>query len=590
MSVKGKSIAPVLGRFFARICAAWFLGIALTLILRPGDASYTEYSLENLRLTLICAGAALALFTGGNAVFRLKKRQNFDLLALLGSSVLLSAVSAYKFMSIFYSVGCFVGLCAVCAVCFYRCRLTLPELTLGKKASLLILLASGAAVSIFVAAVSIVRYRAYYAPTFDFGIFANMFENMLSTGLPNTTCERNGLLSHFAVHLSPIFYLILPVYALFPRPETLLIVQAAAVASGCVPMWLIARKKTGNSGAAAVFALLYLLYPAFSCGAFFDFHENKFLAPLILWLLWFAEEKKRLPMYLFFLLTLAVKEDAPVYTAVIGLYLFFGKKERLHGGIMFLGSGAYFALALGLLSRFGEGAQLWRYDNIAPGGIREVIKATLLNPMRVIASCVDGDKIKFIFQMLFPLLGLPLMCRKPSGCFLLIPFLLVNLMPSYAYQHDIGYQYTYGSGALLVYLSVVNWCDVRKALKPRYVSVCALGVCAAALLSFMSSGARGGMYFKMAREEAHLISSIDYALDSIPEEKSVCASTMFVAHLADREEIYDLDDEFRLADYVAIDLRNRSTQEADTQIMSLEALGYRQKVICPGAAVILEKY
>lgn len=62
------------------------------------------------------------------------------------------------------------------------------------------------------------RYLGYLAPNFDFGVFTQMFHNMRESFLPMTTCERNGLLSHFAVHISPVFYLLLPFYALFPSP------------------------------------------------------------------------------------------------------------------------------------------------------------------------------------------------------------------------------------------------------------------------------------------------------------------------------------------------------------------------------------
>ena len=74
----------------------------------------------------------------------------------------------------------------------------------------------GVAVSVLfggvVAAIGVMRYLGYSAPNFDFGIFCQMFENMAKTGAPVTTVERDGALSHFAVHTSPILYLLLPFY------------------------------------------------------------------------------------------------------------------------------------------------------------------------------------------------------------------------------------------------------------------------------------------------------------------------------------------------------------------------------------------
>ena len=76
------------------------------------------------------------------------------------------------------------------------------------------------------------KYASFSTSTYDFGIFAQMFEMMKDTGAPLTTVERDELLSHFAVHFSPVFYLLLPGYFLVQGPEYLLLVQAAAVAAG----------------------------------------------------------------------------------------------------------------------------------------------------------------------------------------------------------------------------------------------------------------------------------------------------------------------------------------------------------------------
>ena len=58
---------------------------------------------------------------------------------------------------------------------------------------------------LFVSLWTVCRVLSFSTPTYDFGIFAQMFHQMRATGLPNTTLERDGLLSHFAVHVSPIY-------------------------------------------------------------------------------------------------------------------------------------------------------------------------------------------------------------------------------------------------------------------------------------------------------------------------------------------------------------------------------------------------
>ena len=50
---------------------------------------------------------------------------------------------------------------------------------------------------VFVSVWTVCRVLSYSCPTFDFGIFSQMFHQMKTSGLPTTTVERDGLLSHF---------------------------------------------------------------------------------------------------------------------------------------------------------------------------------------------------------------------------------------------------------------------------------------------------------------------------------------------------------------------------------------------------------
>src|SRR5699024_7070503 len=90
----------------------------------------------------------------------------------------------------------------------------------------------------FVGGFGVFRYLTYSAPNYDFGLFSQMFYYMKETFMPLTTSERGTLLSHFAIHVSPIFYLLLPGYLIFPNPMYLQIMQAVILASGVIPLYL----------------------------------------------------------------------------------------------------------------------------------------------------------------------------------------------------------------------------------------------------------------------------------------------------------------------------------------------------------------
>ena len=87
----------------------------------------------------------------------------------------------------------------------------------------------------------------------------------------------------------------------------------------------------------------------------------------------------------------------------------------------------------------------YRYDNFIyddSASLVTVIKAVVMNPMKALFECVDEEKLKFIGQTMVPLLGLPLLTRRFERYILLIPYVLINLMSDYQYQHDIFFQYT----------------------------------------------------------------------------------------------------------------------------------------------------
>ena len=91
------------------------------------------------------------------------------------------------------------------------------------------------------------KYLSYGSPNFDFGIFVNTMYNIKTKGLPLVTCERDVLMSHFSVHISPVLYLVYPFYLLFPNPITIQIVGSLFSFLGIIPILLISNKLNKSS-------------------------------------------------------------------------------------------------------------------------------------------------------------------------------------------------------------------------------------------------------------------------------------------------------------------------------------------------------
>ena len=397
---------------------------------------------------------------------------------------------------------------------------------------------------------TVLRVKTFYAPNFDFGIFSQMFYNMKETGLPMTTVERDGLLSHFAVHVSPIYYLMLPFYCLFPTPETLQVLQAAVLASAVIPMWLIGKQHGLGGLPRTLLCALLLLLPTTAGGTSYDLHENCFLLPLVLWLMYAIDRENIWLTGLFALLTLMVKEDAAVYVAIAALYLVIrcgvnyrkGTGKMLFTGIgLLILSVSWFLLVTDYLANQGDGVMTYRYDNFiydGSGSLLSVVKAVILCPMKMLYECMDAEKLMYLGQTMVPLLALPLLTRKFERYLLLIPYILLNLMSDYQYQHDIMFQYNFGSSAFLLYLTAVNLADLRWKT-PRLI---ALGAAVCVSLGFFCSLIVPNVQKMQALHteyESHY-RQLSEALAQIPEDASVTAHTFYVVPLSQRSTLYDV--------------------------------------------------
>ena len=472
--------------------------------------------------------------------------------------------------------------------------------------SLFVWFTAGMALAFFlyVSAWTAGRVLSFSTPSYDFGLFAQMFHNMKETGLPMTTLERDGWLSHFAVHVSPIYYLMLPLYWIFPDPVTLQVEQAAVLASAVIPLWKLGARHGLTALQRSLVCGVLLLYPALAGGASYDLHENCFLMPLLLWLL-YGLDKNSLPITaVSAMLTLLVKEDAAVYVAIVGLFVAIRAWVRQEGwkqlltGIALLGvSVVWFFLVTGYLAEQGDGVMTYRYDNFIYDGsssLVTVIKAVLMNPLKAVYECVDAQKLPFIGLTLGPLLGLPLLTRRYERYLLLIPYVLVNLMSDYQYQHNIMFQYTFGSTACLVYLTVVNLADLK--IHWQRVIPLVLAACISFGCFYKALVPTASWYIRDSIQNAQRDQTIRDALDTIPQDASVTASTYLTTHLSNREILYDVGYTTRShlmeSEYVALDLASQYGYDKYGGIeklrMLLENAGYRVYGLLENTLVIYQ--
>ncbi len=544
-----------------RALASWCVS-ALIMLLKVGKSftSLEAYDAVSLISFIVVFAASFALLS---AVYFLFKVEKIDIFALPVFFAVYSIITLLDSSKNFYFAFGLIILWAI-LIYYYVKKGLLEDIDLSAKATKLLVLAVSLVFVFFVGAASVLRYESNWAPNFDFGLFCNMFYNMKESFVPLTTCERDTLLSHFAVHVSPIYYLLLPFYFVFPSPSTLQMLQVIVLASAAIPMYMLSKHFKLSNTSTLLLCAVVLLHPAVAAGTNYDLHENCFLLPLLLWSFLFFEKEKYIPMSVFLLLTLMVKEDAAVYVIFFSLYVFLGRRKYLLGTIIAAVAGIYFLIVLSYLGTSGDGVMSWRYGNfiVGEGGLLEAVKNVLVNPAYVFTQIfVDegktySQKILLILQLFVPLAFLPVGTKKVSRLILILPFVLLNLMTVYVYQYDISFQYTFGPMAFLCYLSAMNVSDMKPDTSKLLLRIAAVSSCA---LFLVSAVPRFSQYAEIVMQSADDIKLTNEALDSIPEEASVIASSYFVARLSERKVIYAVNHhevkEGERVDFVIIDTR-----------------------------------
>jgi len=118
--------------------------------------------------------------------------------------------------------------------------------------------------------------------------------------------------SRLGTHVQPTHLLLLPLYALWQRPETLLVAMCVAVALGAVPFYRLAMRRLSSPSEAMVMTVVYLLLPAVETANGADFHATSLALPLLLAALNAVEQGQIGWWWVWSLLAMGTREDLPL--------------------------------------------------------------------------------------------------------------------------------------------------------------------------------------------------------------------------------------------------------------------------------------
>ncbi|HEX8994888.1 MAG TPA: DUF2079 domain-containing protein [Ktedonobacterales bacterium] len=405
-----------------------------------------------------------------------------------------------------------------------------------------------------------------------------------------------GDVSRFAIHFEPIMIPLALLYALFPTAKLLQLVQALVVATGALPAFWLASRRTRSALVGVAFALLYLLYPSLQSAVIYDFHAVTLSAAFLMFALYFMLSRNDLGLLIACLLAMATKEEVPVDVLLIGLSIVVFQRRWKTGGALSALALVWLVgelLIMRAVSPIGHSPTASRFG--ALGSSPTQVALTLLtHPLSVLRQYVlSNDGIYYIRTLLSPLGYLPAL--SPWAVIIAGPALAINLLSSdpsmragiYHYNAEIAPVLVFAAIETVVWVSavagwLVRWASQRPAVVtlvqrtgPRaellltwpWSRVVALGL---TLLAFVF-----GAYEQQQRGYTPLTAGFTWPTVSahtqlanrfvamIPPDASVSGSSDVLPHLSNRRYLYLFPYGMTQADYVLVDVTGNVYPQTD---------------------------
>lgn len=413
------------------------------------------------------------------------------------------------------------------------------------------------------------RYYTFYA-SFDQGIFnqvfwnnmhGRFFQSSLSSSLSTNVVHAGEVPTVYyhrlGQHFTPALLLWLPIYALFPSPATLTVLQVTLITAAGLVLYVLARQYLQPPLAVMITASFYganaVIGPTLS-----NFHDICQI-PLFVFTLLLAMEKRW--WWLFWLLAvliLAVREDAGIGLFGVGVYMILSKRFPRAGVAVCILSFGYILVLTNLImplfsKDISQRFMLERFGQYADGeeaSTIEIIWGMISNPLRLLVELfTPPDRtIKYLLGQWLPLAFVPAVA---PGSWMIAGFPLLKLLlgkGESVLSITIRYALTVVPG--LFYGSILWWSQRQQKFKPAFRRLWIGCICLSLFFTFTSNPNRTFyfvipdsikplVYVSLPQQWQH-VNQMRPLLAQIPPDASVSATTYIVPHLSSRREILRL--------------------------------------------------
>ena len=294
----------------------------------------------------------------------------------------------------------------------------------------------------------------------DMGIYV---QAMWSTahGRPFYMSLLGGPANFLGHHFAPLMAALAPFYRFWPDARFLLTAEIVALALAVIPLYIFTRRRLGP-GAGLLMVFVYFLYPPLHFVGISDFHEIGLAVPLLMASAAALIDKRLRLSILCLALAMLAKEEVIFIAIGFGVYIALVQR-RWRLGIAVATAATLWGLLLFLviIPWLNGGADYTFYNRYTRLGDtpRQMLHTLLFQPLAVLRLVSTPSKLLFLFQLLVPLAGLPVLGFPPI--LLTLPTLIYLLLSDYGYMTSVTFYYTAPLIPLLFVAMVVALQRVR---------------------------------------------------------------------------------------------------------------------------------
>jgi uncharacterized membrane protein len=234
-------------------------------------------------------------------------------------------------------------------------------------------------------------------------------------------------------HFEPILFFIVPLYWVIKNAGVLVAVQAIAVLSGAVPVYLTCYSLWKSKYVALAISYVYLAFGGLQVGFAYGFHPILFFPPLFCWLYYWYCRRNTCLYFVFVVLCLFVKEEVSFIMMFWGLYVLLFKKEKLLGAVTIAMGFLWYILCFHIIFPYFSpkaGFVYWGQYNQAYGyGVLGILKFALADPRQFLTTLVTPSyKIETVLCIFGAFAFLPFV--YPPSLLIVLPSILEKLLSS----------------------------------------------------------------------------------------------------------------------------------------------------------------